>query len=77
MHYGSYETTFLKRMGERHGEPPEASTLTEIVRSGVNLLSHIFAQVYFSGFSNGLKDTAGTLGFKWIEAGASGLNAIA
>jgi len=77
IHYGSYETTFLKRMCERHGGPPEGSTMAVAVQSGVNLLSHIFAQIYFAGFSNGLKDTAGTFGFKWIETGSSGLNAIA
>jgi hypothetical protein len=48
-----------------------------VLGSGVNLLTHIFAQIYFPGFSNGLKDTAGALGFKWAEAGFSGLNAIA
>jgi predicted RecB family nuclease len=25
IHYGSFETAFLKRMGERHGKPPEGS----------------------------------------------------
>jgi predicted RecB family nuclease len=76
-HYGSYETDFLKRMRERHGEPPNGSAAAKAVQSGVNLLSHIFAQIYFSGNSNGLKDTADTLGFKWSETGASGLTTIA
>ena len=43
----------------------------------MNLLTHIFAQIYFPGISNGLKDTANFLGFKWVEAGASGLKSIA
>ena len=77
IHYGSYETIFLKRMCELHGVPPEGSTTANIVRASVNIVSHIFAQIYFPGISNGLKDTANTLGFKWAEAGASGLNAIA
>ena len=77
IHYGSYETTFLKRMCEQHGKTPEGSPAAEALLSGVNVLSHIFAQIYFSGLSNGLKDTAHTLGFKWAEAGSSGLNAIA
>jgi predicted RecB family nuclease len=76
IHYGSYEKTFLKEMKDRHGEPPEESTVAESMQASVNLLLHNFAQIYFPGISNGLKDTAGTLGFKWIEVGASGLNAI-
>jgi predicted RecB family nuclease len=77
IHYGSYENTFLKRMREQHGEPPEGSAAAKVVRSGANLITHIFAQIYFPGISNGLKDTADTLGFKWVETGASGLNTIA
>jgi hypothetical protein len=77
IHYGSYEKTFLKEMKDRHGEPPEESTVAKSVQASVNLLLHNFAQIYFHGISNGLKDTASTLGFKWGEVGASGLNAIA
>ena len=77
IHYGSYEKTFLKEMKDRHGEPPEESTVAKSMQASVNLLLHTFAQIYFPGISNGLKDTAGTLGFKWGEVGASGLNAIA
>jgi predicted RecB family nuclease len=76
IHYGSYEKTFLKEMKERHGEPPEESTVAKSIQASVNLLLHNFAQIYFPGISNGLKDTAGTLGFNWGEVGASGLNAI-
>jgi hypothetical protein len=73
---GSYEKTFLKEMKEHHGEPPGESTVAKSMKASVNLLLHNFAQIYFPGISNGLKDTAGILGFKWGEAGASGLNAI-
>lgn len=76
IHYGSYETTFLKRMCDRHGQPPEDSVAGKSVRSPVNILSLIYAQVYFPGFSNGLKDTAGFLGFKWTDANPSGLKSI-
>jgi predicted RecB family nuclease len=77
IHYGSYEKTFLKEMKNRHGEPPAESTVAKSMQASVNLLLHNFAQIYFPAISNGLKDTAGSLGFKWGEAGASGLNAIA
>jgi predicted RecB family nuclease len=77
IHYGNYEKTFLNIMCERHGKPPEDAVGAGVLGSGVNLLTHVFAQIYFPGFSNGLKDTAGALGFKWAEVGSSGLNAIA
>jgi predicted RecB family nuclease len=77
IHYGSYETTFLKRMSERHGSPGERSVAATGLASPVNLLSVIFAQIYFPVSSNGLKDTAGFLGFTWANAGLSGLNSVA
>jgi predicted RecB family nuclease len=76
IHYGSYETTFLKRMRERYGEPREGSRPAETTISAVNLLSLIFAQVYFPTFSNRLKDVAGHLGFQWSDITATGLQAI-
>jgi predicted RecB family nuclease len=76
VHYGSYETTFLKRMFKLHGGASEGAGATKEARSGVNVLSHFFGRIYFPAFSNGLKDTAGALGYKWNEAGSSGLNAI-
>ena len=77
VHYGSYETTFLRRMSERHGNPAERSRAATVLASPVNLLSVIFAQIYFPVSSNGLKDTAGFLGFTWANAGLSGLNSVA
>ena len=76
IHYGSYETEFLKRMSERHGKPPEGSNVINSIGTSVNLLSVVFALVYFPTFTNGLKDVAGFLGFKWSELHPSGLLAI-
>jgi len=76
IHYGSYETTFLKRMRERYGEAARQASSATPPESNVNLLSIIFGQVYFPGFSNGLKDVAGYLGFKWTEVNSSGLQSI-
>src|SRR6266581_3864303 len=42
IHYGSYETNFLKQMKERHAEPLQRSTEAEALPSAVNVLSHIF-----------------------------------
>ena len=77
IHYGSYETTFLKRVGERYGKPAESSAAAEGLASPVNLLSVIFAQIYFPAYSNGLKDIARFLGFTWDDVDSSGLNSVA
>ena len=76
IHYGSYETAFLKRMGERHGQPPEISLASKTIRAALNLLSVTYAQVYFPTFSNGLKEIAGHLGFRWSDSEATGTQAI-
>jgi len=77
IHYGSYETEFLKRMCACHGVPGEApAPQAKAIPAAVNLLSGIFGQVYFPTFSNGLKEIAGHLGFGWTEAAATGLQTI-
>jgi predicted RecB family nuclease len=76
IHYGSYETRFFERMGERCGEPPEGAVAAKAIRTGVNLLSVIFAHVYFPSFSNGLKEVAGNLGFRWSDSTATGIQTI-
>jgi len=77
IHYGSFETRFMKRMRDRYGEPPEGSAMAKAVESPVNLLSVLFAQIYFPTFSNGLKEIAGYLGFAWSDPIASGVQTIA
>jgi len=76
IHYGSYETTFLKRMGESYGEPMEGSGAPKAIESAVNAVSVLFAQIYFPTFANGIKDIADWLGFKWSETEPAGLNTI-
>ena len=76
IHYGSFESVFLKRMCERHGAPPAGGGVARALESPINLLSIIFGQIYFPTYSNRLKEIAGWLGFKWSEQEASGLQAI-
>jgi predicted RecB family nuclease len=76
IHYGNYETAFLNRMGERHGKPPEGSAAAETVKAAVNLLSVIFAHVYFPTFSNGLKEIAEYLGFRRSDPALTGVETI-
>jgi predicted RecB family nuclease len=76
IHYGSYETIFLKRMCQRHGGPPEGSHAAAAVDRATNLLSFIYAQIYFPTYSNGLKEISGYLGFRWLGSLTSGLETI-
>ena len=76
IHYGSFETVFLKRMRQKYGAPPSGSRAAKALESPINLLSVIFGQVYFPTYSNGLKDIAGWLGFKWSDQDVSGVQSI-
>ncbi len=76
IHYGSFETVFLKRMSQRYGAPPNGSHAAKALESPINLLSIIFGQIYFPTYSNGLKDIAGWLGFKWSDQDVSGIQSI-
>ena len=76
IHYGSYETIFLKRMCQRHGRPPEGSHVAAAVDHATNLLSFIYAQIYFPTYSNGLKEITEYLGFQWSGSVMSGLETI-
>lgn len=77
IHYGSYEALFLKRMKARYPEAIEDSTLLDrLIAGSVNILSVIYAHIYFPTYSNGLKEIARYLGFQWSETDASGLNAL-
>jgi hypothetical protein len=76
VHYGSYETVCLKRMGDRYGLPPVPSAVARALNKPVNLLSVIFAQVYFPALSNRLKDIGHYLGAKWDGPVTSGLQSI-
>lgn len=58
IHYGSYETAFFERMTERHGGNPEQSVAAKAIHSAINLISFIYAQIYFPTYSNTLKEIA-------------------
>ena len=76
IHYGSYETHFLKRMRTRYPDIESPSFLGHLISSALNLLSMIYAHVYFPTYSNGLKEVASYLGFRWSDGAASGLTAL-
>jgi predicted RecB family nuclease len=76
IHYGSYETIFLKKMLRRHGAPPQDSAVLVAINKSLNLVSIIFAQVYFPVLSNRLKDIAHWLGAEWSDNTCSGLDCV-
>ena len=75
-HYGSYETTFLKRMNNRYGGQEDEEFIAKISSNMVNLLSLIYANIYFPTYSNSLKDIGRYLGQEWSEENATGLQSI-
>jgi predicted RecB family nuclease len=77
IHYGSYETSFLKQMAERHGSPQAESVAAKAIGLAINLISVMFAKIYFPTYSNSLKEIARRLNFEWSEKGASGTGSIA
>ena len=76
VHYGSYESDYLKRMCERYGNHHQKLSVGETITKTVNLLSVLYAQIYFPVFSNGLKDIAEFLGYVWTDKDCSGLLSI-
>jgi predicted RecB family nuclease len=76
IHYGSFETIFLKRMCDRYGGPSKETAAARAISNAVNILSFIFAQIYFPTYSNGLKEIARCLGFEWGDPSFSGLQSI-
>jgi predicted RecB family nuclease len=76
IHYGSYETQFLRRMRTRYPDIEDPAFLDQLISSALNLLSVIYAHVYFPTYSNSLKEIAGYLGFRWSDKAASGLTAL-
>ncbi|MBI5409353.1 MAG: TM0106 family RecB-like putative nuclease [Nitrospirae bacterium] len=77
IHYGSFESTFIKRMCDRYDEPEEDSAMAIALKSTINLLSFVYAQIYFPTLSNGLKEIAGYLGFRWSDENCFGVQSIA
>ena len=51
--------------------------MTNAIQSPLNLLSTIYARIYFPTYSNGLKEIAAYLGYRWPDAFSSGLLSIA
>jgi predicted RecB family nuclease len=77
LHYGRYEITFLERMKTRYCvTSDEVESVENLVANSVNLLSFLWSQVYIPTYTNGLKDVACYLGYRWSNVHASGLHSL-
>jgi len=79
IYYGSYETVFLRHLKKRYGDTAEdgSSLVHGLMKSAQNVLSVVYGRVYFPTYSNGLKDIASYLGFKWSIEEPSGQRSLA
>ena len=77
VHYGAYESRFLKLMRERwKPSDDDAAFVDHVVDGSLNLLASIYGKIYFPTYSNGLKKIAHWLGFNWTWPKASGGGAV-
>ncbi|MFM0366319.1 TM0106 family RecB-like putative nuclease [Paraburkholderia sediminicola] len=77
IHYGSYETIFFRNMQLRYSDVTEIyPNLVDVFGASINVVSLLYATVYFPTYSNGLKEIASYLGYRWGDPNASGLLSI-
>jgi predicted RecB family nuclease len=77
IHYGAYESRFLKAMRARWTSTDEdAAFIDQLIDGSTNLVSMIYGKIYFPAYSNSLKEIARWLGFEWTWPQASGSAAI-
>jgi predicted RecB family nuclease len=72
--YGGYERAYIQRMRQ---QAARKRPVEKVLAALVNTLSIVYSHFYFPTYSNGLKDIAAWLAFKWTDPDASGLQSIA
>ena len=71
--YGNYERTFITKMGKTS----KSKVLVDrILNALVNVLSLVYAHIYFPSYSNSLKEIGRCVGCYWTEPNASGIQSI-
>ncbi len=70
--YGNFEIAFLRRMSIAGSK----ERIDQVLDRTTNILPTIYSSLYLPVFSNGLKEIASHLGFRWTEPDASGLQCI-
>ncbi len=63
-------------MYKRYGGLEPETVVFQAINNPLNLLSFIYARIYFPTYSNGLKDIAKYLGFRWTESNPAGIQTI-
>jgi predicted RecB family nuclease len=77
VHYGAYESRFLKLMRNRwRTSDDDAEFIDRVIDGSVNLLAAMYGRIYFPTYSNSLKEIARWLGFEWTLPRASGGQAM-
>lgn len=71
--YGNYERTVIARIRRQARRKKPVDT---ILAALTNVLTIIYPHFYFPTYSNGLKETAGCLGYRWTEPDASGTESV-
>jgi predicted RecB family nuclease len=74
-HYGSYEVQVLKRISKKLPQQYQ-DKIKNVIDNSFNIITLISNDIYIPAYTNGLKDVAGHLGFKWSDEKASGLQSI-
>lgn len=74
-HYGSYEMQALKRISKKLPLPYQ-NKIKKIIENSFNVLTLFSNDIYIPIYTNGLKDIANYLEFKWTDEKASGLQSI-
>ena len=74
-HYGNYEKRFLKYI-IKYISKELKKECEDILKRSHNVLSYFSTGIYVPTYSDGLKDIANYLGFRWSESDASGIQSI-
>src|SRR5262249_6549022 len=51
IHYGAYETSFLKRLATRYPASADPAYVEALIKQAINLLATTYAQIYFPTYS--------------------------
>lgn len=74
-HYGSYEVRMLRQFNKKSSGRYDP-IIQRLLDQSVNILSFFTSIVYPPTYTNGLKEIAQSLGFRWSRPDASGIQSI-
>lgn len=74
-HYGSFEIKELNKFNKKN-KNMYTSKIKYIIDNSINILNYFYSNIYPPTYSNGLKEIANFIGFKWTKKNSSGLLSI-